>query len=145
MFLFWVSLIDFGREGPLIGSDSCSLRWCNSSGHNISTLYEAGIKMATDEELRADKALIISEEETTEKNAYCSVVCFNPLMLGHLEGSGMGNSLAIWINLNKCILAKVASKIPAETIVLGETVLSFKPSSCWHRPMKLSWRTKLWC
>jgi len=51
--------------------------------------------MATDEELRADKALIISEEETTEKNAYCSVVCFNPLMLGHLEGSGMGNSLAI--------------------------------------------------
>ena len=52
--------------------------------------------MATDEELGADKAYTIGAEETAVKKiAYCSVVCVKPLILGHLEGSGIGNSPAI--------------------------------------------------
>ena len=56
---FLVSVIDCGHEVPLIASNSWSPRQCNSSGDNISTSEEAGIKMATDEELGADKACII--------------------------------------------------------------------------------------
>ena len=51
---FLVSVIDCGREVFLIASNSWSSRRCNSSGGNLSTSEEAGIKMATDEELGAD-------------------------------------------------------------------------------------------
>ena len=53
---FLVSVIDCWREVPFIASNSWIPRRCNSSGDNISTSEEAGIKMATDEELGADKA-----------------------------------------------------------------------------------------
>ena len=70
---FLVSVIDCRREVPLIASNSWSPRRCYSSGDNISTSEEAGIKMAADEELGADKATL----------------------LGHFEGAGIGNSPAI--------------------------------------------------
>ena len=63
---FSVSVIDCGREVPFIASNSWSPRRCNSSGDNISTSEEAGIKMATDEELGADKATLLGHFESTE-------------------------------------------------------------------------------
>jgi hypothetical protein len=51
---FLVSVIDCGRDVPLIALNSWSPRLCNLSGDNIGTSEEAGIKMATDEELGAD-------------------------------------------------------------------------------------------
>ena len=70
---FLVSVIDCGREVPLIASNSWGPRRCNSSGDYKSTSEEAGIKMATDEELGTDKATL----------------------LGHFENFEIGNSPAI--------------------------------------------------
>ena len=63
---FLVSVIDSGREEPLIASNSWGPRRCNSSGYNISTSEEAGIKMATDEELGADKAKLLGHFKALE-------------------------------------------------------------------------------
>ncbi len=57
-----VGVIDCGHELPLIQSNSCSSSLSNSSGDNISILEEAGIKMATDQELGADKASLVQRK-----------------------------------------------------------------------------------
>jgi len=36
-------------------------------------------------------------------------------------------------------VAEIASEVPAEIIVWGGAVFSFKPSYCWNRLMELSW------
>ena len=70
-------------------------------------MEEAAFKRATDKELGADKAYTIGAEETAVKTiAYCSIVCVKRLILGDLEGSGIGNSLVIRTNLNKCMWLK---------------------------------------
>ena len=57
---------------------------------------KAGIKMATYEDLCADQAHTIGAEKTALKRVtYCTVVCVKPLILGYLEGAGIGNSPAI--------------------------------------------------
>ena len=81
-------LIDSGREVLAITSDSCTPRWCNSSGYNISTLEEAGIKMATDVELGAVKAYTIGAEETAVKNR---------IMLSRLrQAADIASSRRLW-------------------------------------------------
>ena len=116
-----MSVIDCGREVPLIASNSWSSRRCNSSGDNISTSEEAGIKMATDEELGADKAYTIGS----------FLRLWNRKFSSHMSQS------------EQMYMAKIATEMPAETFVLGETVGSLKPSSCWHKLMRLSRRTKI--
>ena len=52
--------------------------------------------MLTDEGLGANKAYTVGVKEiAVKKIAYCSVVWVKPLILDHLEGSGIGNSPAI--------------------------------------------------
>ena len=114
MFLL-VSAIDRGREMLLIASKSWSPRRCNSTGYNISASEEAGIKMATDEELGADKACTIGSSWRLRNKEFSS----------HKKQS------------EQMYVAKLSTEMPAETSVLGETVVSLKPSSCWLKLMRL--------
>ena len=69
---FLVSVIDSGLKRPLFASGFFSPVWCNSSGHYISALEEAGIKMATDQELGAYKAYASGAEETAVKKSHAA-------------------------------------------------------------------------